>query len=292
MPFILKKYLDTRRARVEKALSRAVPEKVPPRLKKAMNYSLMAGGKRLRPLLLLAAAEACGKKPENFLSAACALECIHTYSLIHDDLPALDNDDLRRGRPTCHKVFGEAMAILAGDGLLTLAFELMARQKAADSSRAEAVVLLGRAAGCEGMVAGQVQDLEAEGRPVSAASLSGIHARKTGALLTAALECGAVLAGASGPRRKALSAYGRRIGLAFQIADDILNVTGDPKKLGKKTGSDAARSKATYPALFGLEKSRSMARRELEGALAALKIFGRNAEPLAALARFTVERDH
>jgi geranylgeranyl diphosphate synthase type II len=289
--FHLQAYVDSRRSWVDKALKSCLPPKVPGGLAKAMRYSLLAGGKRLRPLLLLASAEACGAEPRSLLEAACALECVHTYSLIHDDLPALDDDDLRRGRPTCHKVFGEAMAILAGDGLLTLAFELVGGLRVAPARKAEASVLLARAAGCSGMVAGQVLDLQAEGRRLSAAGLKAVHAGKTGALLTAALECGAVLAGAAAGRRQALRACGKCLGLAFQITDDILNVVGDPRKLGKRTGSDAARSKATYPALFGLDRSRQMAGQELEAALVWLKPFGRRASPLKALARTLVERD-
>jgi geranylgeranyl diphosphate synthase type II len=282
------------RLKVDQALAAGLPSSSAPRLRQAMRYSLLAGGKRMRPLLLLAAGQACGAEAGQLMDAACAFECIHTYSLIHDDLPALDNDDLRRGKPTNHKVFGEAMAILAGDGLLTLAFEWMARQGVGlrPENALEAIRLLARAAGLAGMVGGQVLDLEGEGKAVSAARLVRIHAGKTGALLAASVECGAVLAGASGKQRKALAQYGRHVGLAFQIADDILNVSGDARKLGKKTGSDAAHGKATYPALFGLEKSRALARKELQLALGALASFGDQADPLRDLASMVVEREN
>lgn len=284
-------YLRQRQRLIETALKRVVPEARPKRLHDAMRYSLYAGGKRLRPLLLLAAGEVCGAKGKGLMRAACALECLHTYSLIHDDLPAMDDDDLRRGLPTNHRKFDEATAILAGDALLTLAFELMAESGDARHS-AQAVLVLANAAGSLGMVGGQSADIAAEGRKVSAAQLRFIHAGKTGALITAAIECGAVLAGSRPGQRRALVNFGRHIGLAFQIADDILNVEGSQAKLGKKTGSDAGRGKATYPSLFGLEKSKKMARREWRAAQACLKPFGKKAEPLLGLARFVIERDH
>ncbi len=290
----LASYMKDRQALVDRGLNRLLPAARPLKLHRAMRYSLLAGGKRLRPLLLMASAECCGTPAARVLEAACAFECLHTYSLIHDDLPALDNDDLRRGRPTCHKAFDEATAILAGDGLLTFAFELLARcgRRAGDRRALEAVALLARAAGSRGMIGGQTADLEAEGRRLDAAGLSYIHTHKTGDLLTASVECGAVLAGAPPARRAALRDFGRRIGLAFQIADDILNVEGSQAKLGKKVGSDAELRKATYPALFGVEKSKRKARQELQAGLKRLEPFGRAAEPLRALARFVVERDH
>jgi geranylgeranyl diphosphate synthase type II len=294
--FKLNAYLAQRQAWVEGALSKLVKPARAKGLALAMNHSLMAGGKRLRPIMLMAAAEACGKPARSFIRAACAFECLHTYSLIHDDLPALDNDDLRRGKPTCHKAFGEATAILAGDALLTLAFELMAVQAGTTPVKPrdgmEASLLLARAAGWQGMVAGQMVDIDSEGRKVDAAALAYIHANKTGALLAASLECGAVLAGARSLQRRALRAYGRHAGLAFQIADDLLNVTGDARKLGKAVGSDAALQKATYPAVHGILAAKKHMDRELKAALEALKPFGNKAEPLAALARFIVERDH
>jgi geranylgeranyl diphosphate synthase type II len=291
--FDFPRYYAQRQALVEKALRRAVPAQKPARLKRAMEYSLLAGGKRLRPVLVMAAAEACGGRPERVLPAACALEALHTYSLIHDDLPAMDDDDLRRGRPTCHKAFDEATAILAGDGLLTLAFELLAGVvgSAGPAAALESVRLLAKAAGGQGMVGGQMADLLGEGARLSLAQLKSIHAGKTGALITVSLEIGAVLAGADPARREALVDFGRHIGLAFQVADDILNVEGDVAKLGKATGSDADRDKSTYPGLLGLQKAKKIAHHELMAGLKALHPLGRAGEPLAALARFVVERD-
>jgi geranylgeranyl diphosphate synthase type II len=279
--------LKKQAALVERALKARLPLQRPKRLHAAMRYSLFAGGKRLRPLLLMASVQACGKPPKRFLDAACALECLHTYSLIHDDLPCMDDDDLRRGMPTCHKAFDEATAVLAGDALQTLAFELMAKSGSLEALRVFAV-----ASGRLGMVGGQMADIEAEGKKSSLKELQFIHAGKTGALIAASVECGAILAGASASKRRLLAAFGRHIGLAFQVADDILNVVGDAKRLGKKTGSDAGRGKATYPALLGLEKARQIAEKEWNAAQKCLKPFGKKAEPLAALARFVIERDH
>jgi geranylgeranyl diphosphate synthase type II len=295
MPTTFERYYSARQAVVEKALRRAVPKQKPLRLKQAMDYSLLAGGKRLRPVLVLAAAEACGAPWQRALPTACAFEALHTYSLIHDDLPAMDDDDLRRGRPTCHKAFDEATAILAGDGLLTLAFELVASNAevrgVSAAAALEASKILAKAAGGQGMVGGQMADLLGEGKKLTLSQLKAIHAGKTGALITGALEAGAALAGASRPQRRALAAYGRHIGLAFQVADDILNVVGDQAKLGKATGSDADLKKATYPGLLGLQKARKVAQNELEAGLVALKPFGPRGEPLRQLARFVVERD-
>jgi geranylgeranyl diphosphate synthase type II len=290
-----KRYYAGRQAKVEAALKKSVPAHEPKRLKLAMDYSLLAGGKRLRPVLVMAAAEACGAPASRVMLTACAFECLHTYSLIHDDLPAMDDDDLRRGRPTNHKAFDEATAILAGDALLTLAFELVARNAGVAGVKAkdavEAVRLFAVAAGAQGMVGGQMADILAENKRVTVDQLKAIHAGKTGALITGALEAGAVLAGASQAQRRALVRYGRHVGLAFQIADDVLNVVGDQKKLGKRTGSDAGRGKSTYPALLGLQKAQAFAHNELQAALAALKPLGAKGEPLAALARFVIERD-
>jgi geranylgeranyl diphosphate synthase type II len=262
----------------------------------AMRHSLFSGGKRLRPILVLAAAEACGAKPEAVMPAACALECIHTYSLIHDDLPCMDDDDLRRGRPTCHKVYGEAAALLAGDALLTFAFELMARVKPQQGPEGPARILtavriLAQAAGMAGMVGGQMADLEAEGKPADLPMLEYIHTHKTGCLIQASLLTGGWLAGATAVQRKALAAYGENLGLAFQITDDILNVVGEAKQLGKNTGTDAARGKATYPALFGLEESRRRASNLLAAGLKALKPFGPAAESLVHIAKYVTERE-
>jgi geranylgeranyl diphosphate synthase type II len=289
------KHYAARQKMVEKALKAVVPATRPPRLGLAMRYSLLAGGKRLRPILVMAAAEACGAKAASVLPTACAFEVLHTYSLVHDDLPAMDDDDLRRGRPTLHKAYDEATAILAGDGLLTLAFELVARNGAVKSVGAaqalEASRLLAVAAGAIGMVGGQQADLMGEGKKVSLAQLKAIHAGKTGALIRGACEAGAVLAGATSSRRRALADFGRHIGLAFQVADDILNVVGEEKKLGKRTGSDAALKKATYPALVGLVQARRIAQNEWNSAQKALRPLGAQGEPLRQLARFVIERD-
>ena len=291
-------YLDEKRRLVEAALLRYIPTENPPLADhvRAMRYSLLAGGKRVRPILCLAAAEAAGDEtfsPELVLPCACALECIHTYSLIHDDLPAMDNDELRRGQPTNPVVFGEAAAILAGDGLLTLAFELLSDPAltAVPAERSLRVIhLIARAAGPAGMVGGQVLDLAAEGRPVSFAELRAIHSRKTGALITASVEAGALLAGADPAGLAALTRYGEGIGLAFQIVDDLLNVEGSAEQLGKAAGSDAARHKATYPAFFGVEETRKKAAEAVDMALEALKPFDRKADPLRDLARYILER--
>ena len=289
------RYYAKRQAIVERALRRAVPTQKPLRLKQAMDYSLLAGGKRLRPVLVMAAAEACGAAWQKVLPTACAFEALHTYSLIHDDLPAMDDDDLRRGRPTCHKAFDEATAILAGDGLLTLAFELVASNAKVKGvsplAALEVVAILAVAAGGQGMVGGQMADLLGEGKKLTVAQLKAIHAGKTGALITGALQAGAALAGAKAPQRRALAAYGRHIGLAFQVADDILNVVGDQAKMGKAIGSDADLKKATYPGLLGLQKARKIAQNELKAGLASLEPFGVHGEPLRQLARFVVERD-
>ena len=289
-------YLRQRQDLVNQALRRYVPrlENFAARVTEAMHYSLFAGGKRLRPILLLAGAEAVGGRAEDYLPAACALECIHTYSLIHDDLPAMDDDDLRRGKPTCHKAFDEATAILAGDGLLTMAFELLSHPdlvaRVAGERLLKVIHLVARAAGIHGMVAGQMADLLAEGRAVSPEELDFIHRHKTGALITASVVSGAMLAGAEEAALSALEAYGWAIGRAFQIVDDILDIVGDEKTLGKPVGSDLAKKKATYPALYGLEASREKARELVAEALNHLRSFGPEAEPLRDIARYIVER--
>jgi geranylgeranyl diphosphate synthase type II len=301
--FDLPGYLKARRREVDAGLEHFLPpaDRHPETLHRAMRHSLLSGGKRLRPILVLAAAEACGVPRQRVLPAACALEFIHTYSLIHDDLPAMDDDDLRRGRPTCHKVFGEAAAILAGDALLTAAFELLAgaqqrRGLAFLGTRGagrqlQATALLASAAGMAGMVGGQMADIEAEGKAVDLPALQYIHVHKTGKLLQASVLVGALLSGASAAALKSLGAYGESLGLAFQIMDDVLDVAGDKEKLGKNTGGDAAKAKATYPAFFGLEESRREAGELCRRALASLRVFGAAAEPLRALAKFVVERE-
>ena len=283
---------------MDEALDRFLPRAedpaadCPPRLAEAMRYSVMGGGKRLRPVLCLMAAEACGADPAEALPAACALEMIHTYSLIHDDLPAMDDDDLRRGRPTCHKAFDEATAILAGDGLLTLAFEVVARHTKPAEAAATCVRILAEGAGPAGMVGGQMADLEAEGRTDGTVEkLEAIHRRKTGALLLAALRMGGVVAGADASAMGALETYGRDVGLAFQIVDDLLDVHGDEAKMGKRVNKDSDLGKWTYPGLLGVEESRRKARRLADEAVAALAPLGDRGAGLKALALELLERD-
>ena len=266
---------------------------IPPRLQEAMAYSLQAGGKRLRSILVLLSCEACGGSVDAALPAACAVEMVHTYSLIHDDLPAMDNDDLRRGRPTNHIVFGEALAILAGDGLLTLAFEVLARDIAPAETAAACCADLARASGIAGMVGGQVADLEAEGRTVATLEeLEGIHRRKTGALLAGSLTLGARIAQASNEDLHRLASYGRCLGLAFQITDDLLDVCGSMQSLGKSVQKDAARGKLTYPSLLGEEASVLRAQCQIAEACEWIKPFGDRGRRLDALAQFVLERDH
>lgn len=255
-------------------------------LREAMAYSLFAGGKRLRPALVLGAAEMLSGDDSSAMPAACAIEMIHTYSLIHDDLPAMDNDDVRRGKPTCHKVFGEATALLAGDALLTMAFEV-----AAETNDIRVVRELAHVAGIEGMAGGQFLDLTSEGQTLGLESLQQIHAMKTGALIQGALRSGAFLGGASAEQLSALTEYGKYIGLAFQIADDILNVVGDAEALGKPVGSDAGKAKITYPALLGLEEARSCAQEAVNKAKGALSIFGTEGALFSALADYIVTRN-
>ncbi len=288
-------YMKERAAAVDEALERFLPpETAPPAtIHRAMRYSVFAGGKRLRPVLVIAGAEAVGGSMDAVLPAACALELIHTYSLVHDDLPAMDDDDVRRGRPTSHKVFGEAIAILAGDGLLTLAFRLLAethRPGLDGRVLRDLLAEIADAAGTRGMVGGQVADLEAEGQPVTAEALDFIHLHKTAALIRASIEAGAVLSGATEAERRALAAAGTRLGLAFQIVDDILDVTGTTAELGKTAGKDQAQQKATYPAIHGLAASRARAEALMAEALGALAPLGPPAEPLRALARFILDR--
>ena len=293
--FDLAAYLAERRALVDAALERVLPaEDTPPAtVHRAMRYSVLAGGKRLRPILVLAGAEAVGGSAPAVLPAACALELIHTYSLIHDDLPAMDDDDYRRGRLTSHKVFGEAMAILAGDGLLTLAFKLVADNAAlARDPRVlrDVVTALADAAGTFGMVGGQVVDIESEGKTITPETLEYIHLHKTAALIRAAMRVGALLGGGGPAAVEAIGDAGRDLGLAFQIVDDILDVEGSLEELGKTAGSDARKQKATYPALHGVPASRREAQRLVERVKTRLAGFGERGAPLAALADYVVER--
>ncbi len=293
MSFDLDAYMKERLAAVDAALDVFLPPETqrPETLHKAMRYSVFAGGKRLRPILVMAGAEAVGGSAEQVMPTACAMELIHTYSLVHDDLPAMDNDDFRRGVPTNHKVFGEATAILAGDALLTLAFRLVADNvRQTNRSALEVVVDIADAAGHGGMVAGQVADLEAEGRQVGAETVDYIHAHKTGALIRTSLRVGARLCGATAEQVHILSVAGADLGLAFQIVDDILDVVASSEELGKTAGKDQIQQKATYPAIHGLEASRARARDLIDGADAALAALGPRAEPIRALGRFILER--
>jgi len=287
-------YLSEKREVVELALADLLGRdgEVPPRLREAIGYSLLGGGKRLRPIICLSACRAAGGIEAPALSAACALEMIHCYSLIHDDLPAMDDDDLRRGRPSLHRAFDEGTAILAGDALLTLAFEVVARDRGLTAGRAREIIgVLAEAAGARGMVGGQQADLEAEGKKISRAELARIHSRKTGALITAAAVAGAIAGGGEKKLVGTLRAYGREIGLAFQIKDDLLDVEGEESLLGKAVGQDARGEKATYPAVWGVEESRGELSRAVVRAEEALEALGAEAEPLRLIARFIARRE-
>ncbi len=292
----LKAYLRSRQRKIDRALDRYLPgaNTKPATLHKAMRYSLFAGGKRLRPILCLAATEACRGNIDDALPLACALECIHTYSLVHDDLPSMDNDDLRRGRPTCHKVFGDGIAILAGDALLTIAFEIVSRTKPARRYNTSALLReISVAAGSQKLIACQVADLEAEGKDVKRDQLKFIHENKTGAILKSSVRLGAMSGNADARKLSAITRFGQRLGLAFQIIDDILDVTQTSEVLGKSAGKDLAAKKATYPAVIGLEESRAEARQLTRQAHNALSVFsGSDAEPLHALANYLLEREY
>ena len=291
----LKAYLNDRQNIVEDALTRYLPseDNIPAEIFKAIRYSVFAGGKRIRPILCLAAVEALGGDIAQALPVACALELIHTYSLIHDDLPAMDNDDFRRGKPTSHKVFGEAIAILAGDALLTEAFNLLSRAEKVriHAERRLAVIqVIAQAAGISGMVGGQALDLLAEKTKPDLEALSDIHRRKTGALIVAAVKSGAIICGASEDKLQALTDYGMNIGLAFQIADDILNVEGDSRLMGKNTGSDEARGKVTYPSIVGLGDARIILSEYLAAAIQSIDDFDDRALPLRVIANYIINR--
>lgn len=280
-------------APIDAALKRYAWSKAdaPARLLEAMSYSLFAGGKRLRPMLVLAACEAVGGKLAKAMPVASAFEMIHTYSLIHDDLPAMDNDDLRRGRPTCHKAFDEATAILAGDGMLTYAFEVILRHVRPAPVAASVVLELAQGAGIEGMVGGQMADLEGEGKTLSMERLVYIHRRKTGALITAAVVCGGLIGGAPKSQLKRLRAFGREIGLAFQVVDDILDITSTAEQLGKSPGKDKAANKQTYPALMGLDKAKDHARELISRACRQIRGLKRP-EALTTIAHYFVARTY
>jgi geranylgeranyl diphosphate synthase type II len=292
----IEEFIRRRGRLVERALERWVPgtDEFPPLVHKAMNYSLFAGGKRLRPILALAGAEAVGGRAADALPLACSVELIHTYSLIHDDLPSMDNDDLRRGKPTSHRVFGEGPAILAGDALLTEAFRLLARsdlmKNVPPARRLRVIYHIAHAAGSVGMVGGQVMDISCQGKKIDKHLLEYIHSHKTGALIAASVYAGGLVGGASPKEGRALLSYGEKLGLAFQITDDLLDIHGEPRKLGKSVRKDQAQGKATYPALIGVSESRRQAEVLLNGAIAHLRFFDHKADPLREIARFVLKR--
>ena len=287
-------YFKQQTARVDEWLDRLLPaeSESPATIHQAMRYSIFAGGKRLRPILAIAAGAIFDAPERELLPAACALEMIHTYSLIHDDLPAMDNDDLRRGRPTSHKVYGEAIAILAGDALLTQAFAALANYEATDPARKVRVISeVAAAAGTtHALIGGQVLDIQSEGKPVTGEELETIHRGKTGAMIRCAVRIGAILGGADEQSLAAVTRYGEKAGLAFQVADDLLDETATTEELGKTAGKDLASHKATYPALYGIDGARQMADRLCQEALAAIHSFGERARTLEEIARFIVER--
>lgn len=291
----IKEYLAEKKAAIDSALQEFLPaENLKPEIiHKAMRYSVFAGGKRLRPILVMASAQAVGGSPCNVVPAACAMEMIHTYSLIHDDLPAMDNDDYRRGKLTNHKVFGEAIAVLAGDALLTHAFNVLTYcSKVFPPERVNRVIgEISKAAGTFGMVGGQVADLEAEGKVISKEDLAYIHSNKTGALFIASVRTGGILSGATEEQLEALTLYGKHFGMAFQITDDILDVTGDSVKLGKMVGSDMRNNKATFPSLYGIEESRKTVKEESRRAEEIAEALGSSAQPLGQIVRYLVARD-
>ena len=294
----IEQYLDQRRQEIDQFLESTIPaaDTAPTLLHQSIRYSLLAGGKRIRPILTVAAAEAVGPPPSGILAVASAFECIHTYSLIHDDLPAMDNDDFRRGKLTNHKVYGEAMAILAGDALQTMAFEFCCRPDLvldlSPALQAQTIHELVIGSGHQGMVAGQVLDMQAEHQTLNRPTLQDIHVHKTGRLIRAAVRVGGILSGATATQLALLTDYAEHIGLAFQITDDILNVTGTRENLGKNPNTDAERGKMTYPSLYGLEQATVMAKDHMTQAIEQLTDFDEKADPLRELARFIVDRKH
>ena len=293
-PFDLPRFLDSHTKAVNRALDAFLPSANtrPATIHRAMRYSLFAGGKRMRPALCLAAAAACGGRESEAMPLACAVECVHTYSLVHDDLPAMDNDDYRRGKLTNHKVFGEGIAVLAGDALLTQAFEIAAQCRGWPRYPHRQIILeVARAAGSLQLIAGQVADLEAEGKKISAQQLRYIHERKTSALLAGSVRLGGMSANCTPAQLQALTVFGRNVGLAFQVIDDILDVTQTSEKLGKTAGKDHQAQKATYPAIVGMDESRKIARRLTRNAFAALTVFKGKAAALEALADYLLRRD-
>ena len=294
--FDLKAYLGHKAQQINQALEAVLKTAdEPDRLLQAMSYALMADGKRIRPILCLAAAEAIDGDPQEVMPAACALEMIHTYSLIHDDLPAMDDDDMRRGQPTCHKAFDEATAILAGDALLTLAFQMLSAIATNTPEQAgkwlRVIQHVSHAAGYCGMIQGQMLDMASEKKQLTLAELKSMHRLKTGALIEASVRCGAELAGVNSTQIQMFERYAQNIGLAFQVTDDILNVEGDPEIMGKAVGTDEQRHKTTYPALLGLTESKKFVDQLIENALGALAAFDQKAEPLRAIARYIRHRN-
>ncbi len=300
--FDLKTYLDTKRSQINGAIKDILRHyTASSRIMEAVDYSLMASGKRLRPVLCLAAAEAVGAKTgKEIIHAACALEMIHTYSLIHDDLPAMDNDDLRRGKPTCHMAFDEATAILAGDALLTFAFQVLSENAASAIEQSGTHLLTGwldviqtiaRSSGCQGMIEGQMLDISSEGTTLTLEELEHMHTLKTGALIEASIYTGAVLGKGNIKQIQALKIYSKNIGIAFQVVDDILDVEGDPVVMGKTSGGDRIRNKNTYPSLLGIEKSKEFAKLRIGDALQAINFFDNNSDPLRAVANYITGRN-
>jgi len=293
--FEISSYLNIRRTEIDKTLQAMLQNDS--LLEKAMAYSLMAGGKRIRPILCLAAFDAVGGNPEHYgkaLDAACALEMIHTYSLIHDDLPAMDNDNMRRGKPTCHKAFNEATAILAGDSLLTKSFEVLSKEYTQNteylSTQLKVIRSISKASGHQGMIEGQMLDISSENMMLCLKDLEHLHALKTGALINVSLYTGAIVGNADKDQVEQISIYGKNIGLAFQLADDILNVEGDPEVMGKAVGTDSALNKNTYPSILGMEKSRALAKQLIDSALHAIDNFDNKSDPLRSIARFIINR--
>jgi geranylgeranyl diphosphate synthase, type II len=291
--FDLGTYLSSKRREINTALDSMFPH-TSPQIVMAMRHSLMAGGKRLRPILCLAAVEAVGGKTRNAIRTACAIEMIHTYSLIHDDLPAMDDDELRRGQPTCHAAFDEATAILAGDALLTMAFEVLSSMESTRENQAPDLIhvihILSEAAGYKGMIEGQMQDMAAEGESLALKDLEKMHALKTGALIEASVTAGAILGKGSLFQVQQLKIYSKNIGLAFQVTDDILNIEGDPKIMGKNVGSDQVHLKSTYPLVLGMDRSKEFAKKLVSDALKALENFDTKAHSLRAIANYIIDR--
>lgn len=291
----LKSYIAKKRTLVEQALNKALPKASarPATIHKAMRHSIFAGGKRLRPVLTIAAAEACGGNESDAMPPAIAVECLHTYTLVHDDLPCMDDDDFRRGHPTCHKVYGEGIAVLAGDALQSIAFEIIAgTQPTKRYNAADYVKELAITGGSQKLIGGQVADIEGEGADLNRAQLKYIHLNKTSALLKSSIRFGGMSANATPAQLEALSTFGESLGLAFQVIDDILDVTQTTEKLGKSAGKDEAVGKATYPAIIGLDASRKEAARLTKKAIDALSIFGKKGAVLEAIARYMLERDY